>query len=796
MALHAPAAKPDPQVCRRDVDLVYAAALRRCRGDEHAAGDVTGAVFLTLARRPDAAAESARALGSLGPWLLATTRHVAANAQRQRRRREHHERQAAMNRPDVASADPSVALAWRDLAPLLDDAVLSLRPADRAAVLMRYYEDRPSAEIAAALNCTPVAARQRVSRALDKLRKKLARRGVEVPAATLAAAVAGQAVRAAPAVLTRTCLDLAAGGAASAAIVSLTTGGSVMTPLILKSAAAALALAGAATTAALVAGGDGTGNAATAPASTVAATMPATTKSVADPMALAAEIDAAVLPPSDRVIERTLTAEPGEDRIDLDTGRVYALRRDAARLSGVWLDGVDAMLGRDPLAPGVVGLRLVVRPVVPAAWDLAVSDPRLAELWDRRPLEMGETMDAVGPLPRTFLFRTEEGAGGVLQVVERGEDEDGSPGPIRLRYKVLVRGEGVSVSEQVSAAVAPEDEPPARVDERERRMLAVRDAMTVLLLYKAERGEYPPDLTAARAFVDGEFAWPAGLPDSLVYARPSDDPAFPRLPRRPVLFERLTLPADAEPFVAVGFEDGSAQLVGTQAELDALTQRAGLRPAAEPARGEAADPLDRYQAQIAAKEWSAAVDSYLAFLADLTPGQYRDKKDFGGLLDAYAAANPNDLVGLKTLAADKLEQHKANDLAAWRLHRLLADVAKREGDAAAERERAAIDAYPKVDYPEPAKHGSIQHLYNRLAVLTAAAEGGAAAQELLLKAFASDERYVAFYLPPLKEELGDAWLRRYVAGLTLAYEKKIANEPRNAERLRRERDELRQAIGG
>lgn len=55
---------------RRHLPLVYTAALRRTRGDAHAASDIAQQVFINVARQARTLARHPRLLG----WLYATTR--------------------------------------------------------------------------------------------------------------------------------------------------------------------------------------------------------------------------------------------------------------------------------------------------------------------------------------------------------------------------------------------------------------------------------------------------------------------------------------------------------------------------------------------------------------------------------------------------------------------------------------------------------------------------------------------------------------------------------------------------
>ena len=56
---------------------------------------------------------------------------------------------------------------------ILDDVLATLAFKHRAAVVLRYYGDMSTAEIAAALNCAPGSVGPWIDRALKKMRKAL-----------------------------------------------------------------------------------------------------------------------------------------------------------------------------------------------------------------------------------------------------------------------------------------------------------------------------------------------------------------------------------------------------------------------------------------------------------------------------------------------------------------------------------------------------------------------------------------------------------------------------------------------
>jgi RNA polymerase sigma factor (sigma-70 family) len=195
----------------RRLDLVYSAARRQVGDDAQLAEEVAQAVFTDLARN----AASLCHHPVLSGWLYRTTRFKAIDALRAKQRRQIRE-QEAQAMTDV-STFPEDSADWIRLRPILDEAAASLSDRDREAVVLRFYEGRTYAEIGAQLRLGENAARMRVDRALEHLRKSLTRLGFTSTSATLAIVLADQAVTAAPAGLAPLIACSALAGAAAVA---------------------------------------------------------------------------------------------------------------------------------------------------------------------------------------------------------------------------------------------------------------------------------------------------------------------------------------------------------------------------------------------------------------------------------------------------------------------------------------------------------------------------------------------------------------------------------------------------
>jgi RNA polymerase sigma factor (sigma-70 family) len=199
------------ELVRLHLDWVFSVALRHV-GDPHLAEDVVQSVFVLLARK-------ARDLGPgtlVGGWLFRTTRLVAGHARRAEQRRKTREATACIMSQDTTSPDTDEIL-WQQLAPHLDQAVAALSDADRSAILLRFYEKMPLRSVGERMGVSEEAAKKRVSRALEKLRDFLVRRGVKLSGVSLAAILAEKTVQTASAALAGAVVKISMAAASASA---------------------------------------------------------------------------------------------------------------------------------------------------------------------------------------------------------------------------------------------------------------------------------------------------------------------------------------------------------------------------------------------------------------------------------------------------------------------------------------------------------------------------------------------------------------------------------------------------
>jgi RNA polymerase sigma factor (sigma-70 family) len=211
---------------RRD-EAAFAELVRRhgpmvlgvCRGvlhHRHDAEDAFQATFLVLARK----AATVRRRQSVGGWLHAVAYRLALKARARAARRRAVERQA----PPAPADDPVLDRSVRDLLAAVHEELSRLPEEYRAALVLCCLQERTQDEAARQLGCTESTLRGRLYRGRERLRARLVRRGLTLPAG-LSAFLLGRGLTAAavPAALADAVLR-ATSGSPPAAVAALADG--------------------------------------------------------------------------------------------------------------------------------------------------------------------------------------------------------------------------------------------------------------------------------------------------------------------------------------------------------------------------------------------------------------------------------------------------------------------------------------------------------------------------------------------------------------------------------------------
>lgn len=192
---------------------------RRVLGNPHDAQDAFQATFLVLVRK----AGSVRKRESLAFWLHGVARRVSAHSRAAAARRRAVERSAGESAPLAYETDPGDLEVWDEVERLPGDL--------RAAVVLCYLEGLTHEQAAQRLGWPVGTVRSRLARARDRLRDRLARRGLapgaalasclSAPKLALSASLVDPTIKAAMLVAAR---DAAEAGLVSASAASLTEG--------------------------------------------------------------------------------------------------------------------------------------------------------------------------------------------------------------------------------------------------------------------------------------------------------------------------------------------------------------------------------------------------------------------------------------------------------------------------------------------------------------------------------------------------------------------------------------------
>ncbi|HEY7326379.1 MAG TPA: sigma-70 family RNA polymerase sigma factor [Gemmataceae bacterium] len=188
--------------------------VRRISGDEQLAEDVFQAAFLLLSRK----AHTIRRPEALPCWLHGVARRMAMQERRSRQRRNQREAQIQFTSPP----SPLDELTVREFLGVLDEELHQLPEKFRAPLILCYLEGLSREEATKRLGCSPDALKGRLERGRERLRSRLERRGLTLPAALGGTLLIAGATSPVPAALTHSTLQAATtGGRPSAAVAAL-----------------------------------------------------------------------------------------------------------------------------------------------------------------------------------------------------------------------------------------------------------------------------------------------------------------------------------------------------------------------------------------------------------------------------------------------------------------------------------------------------------------------------------------------------------------------------------------------
>jgi Flp pilus assembly protein CpaB len=143
---------------------------QRLLHQEQDAEDAFQATFLTLARK----AGSISRREAVGAWLYRVAYRIALAARTRASRSGHRLRP----RSELTIVDPTPEFTWHEVRLVLDEEVNRLPATYRAAFVLCYLEGRTNEEAAQELGCPKGTVLSRLSRARERLRRRLLQRGL------------------------------------------------------------------------------------------------------------------------------------------------------------------------------------------------------------------------------------------------------------------------------------------------------------------------------------------------------------------------------------------------------------------------------------------------------------------------------------------------------------------------------------------------------------------------------------------------------------------------------------------
>jgi RNA polymerase sigma factor (sigma-70 family) len=417
---------------RRDADVFRAlfevhqhmvyAVCHRLLGNPQDAEDAAQSCFLQLALK------AGKLRAPIAGWLHKVAVSISIDILRQKTARSAREAKARQLR------QPAPEPTWEELKGSVDEAIARLPEGLRLPLVLYYLEGRKQEDIAAELGVSQPAVSGRLSRGVAALRKRLAKAGIPATAPALSTLLAQNAVEVAPRTLSAALgkMALVGIGGGTAAAGAASAGAIVLLVLLILlvggvSVAAGLSLS-------RLTGARGLSKVVGSTARPAA--LPAISEGSAKPAPVGSP--APLLP--GRVIERHLGGDTAGSNmfIDLDTGRVSSLLQDVAAIEPMlkWMreQGIDAFYQQSMAPQSLIAADMAVVAVAASAWENAALDELVrAHVPPRASRAFPVLLGAERELPAAFLFRTREGAAGILQIEGFGEETSGG---VKIRYKL------------------------------------------------------------------------------------------------------------------------------------------------------------------------------------------------------------------------------------------------------------------------------------------------------------------------------------------------------------------------